>query len=326
MVKGEEYPSKGVSCYTFAATSASVTVLYKGMSKPKVLLSDEVNITSVLLEKPTKKSTAFLDGLTGNIKKKECKTREVMGNGLLKEANILKVSPVEAKIKRKESSVMITVKNIYGLPTERHERGIYKVVYDEDERPVLDKQLICKPNKELTTALEPISRQAEEFEELMSVEAFEKKGEKNGINFDIVMQLETGEEKLELFQEKKHPPQLQKEQYRLSMEGNSKKKKRCITHKIFNELSIFPRISQMQMYKLEDNETRLPSIHPEVGDYATKDTEITVEGKAQAHHEPGRTRICIKEEMPTNRRAEGDGSFVINEALDVVAEESSNYA
>ncbi|EJW82702.1 hypothetical protein WUBG_06388 [Wuchereria bancrofti] len=306
MVKGEEYPSKGVSCYTFAATSASVTVLYKGMSKPKVLLSDEVNITSVLLEKPTKKSTAFLDGLTGNIKKKECKTREVMGNGLLKEANILKVSPVEAKIKRKESSVMITVKNIYGLPTERHERGIYKVVYDEDERPVLDKQLICKPNKELTTALEPISRQAEEFEELMSVEAFEKKGEKNGINFDIVMQLETGEGK-----EKKHPPQLQKEQYRLSMEGNSKKKKR---------------ISQMQMYKLEDNETRLPSIHPEVGDYATKDTEITVEGKAQAHHEPGRTRICIKEEMPTNRRAEGDGSFVINEALDVVAEESSNYA
>uniref|UniRef100_A0AAF5PI54 Uncharacterized protein n=1 Tax=Wuchereria bancrofti TaxID=6293 RepID=A0AAF5PI54_WUCBA len=90
---------------------------------------------------------------------------------------------------------MITVKNIYGLPTERHERGIYKVVYDEDERPVLDKQLICKPNKELTTALEPISRQAEEFEELMSVEAFEKKGEKNGINFDIVMQLETGEGK-----------------------------------------------------------------------------------------------------------------------------------
>uniref|UniRef100_A0AAF5PHZ0 Uncharacterized protein n=1 Tax=Wuchereria bancrofti TaxID=6293 RepID=A0AAF5PHZ0_WUCBA len=71
------------------ATSASVTVLYKGMSKPKVLLSDEVNITSVLLEKPTKKSTAFLDGLTGNIKKKECK-----------------VSPVEAKIKRKESSVV----------------------------------------------------------------------------------------------------------------------------------------------------------------------------------------------------------------------------
>ncbi|VIO87214.1 Uncharacterized protein BM_BM18191 [Brugia malayi] len=91
-------------------------------------------------------------------------------------------------------SQMITVKNICSLSTERHKREIYKAVYDEDGRPVLHKQPTCK-NKELTTALEPISRQTEEFQEFMPVEAFEKKGEKDGINFDIVMQLEMEEGK-----------------------------------------------------------------------------------------------------------------------------------
>uniref|UniRef100_A8PXP6 Uncharacterized protein n=1 Tax=Brugia malayi TaxID=6279 RepID=A8PXP6_BRUMA len=93
-------------------------------------------------------------------------------------------------------SQMITVKNICSLSTERHKREIYKAVYDEDGRPVLHKQPTCK-NKELTTALEPISRQTEEFQEFMPVEAFEKKGEKDGINFDIVMQLEMEEGKRE---------------------------------------------------------------------------------------------------------------------------------
>ncbi|VDO10063.1 unnamed protein product [Brugia timori] len=128
-------------------------------------------------------------------------------------------------------SQMITVKNICSLSTERHKREIYKAVYDEDGRPVLHKQPTCK-NKELTTALEPISRQTEKFQEFMPVEAFEKKGEKDGINFDIVMQLEMEEGKVRLIKttEERNWNCFSKrnrscgKSNRLSMEGNSKKR------------------------------------------------------------------------------------------------------
>ncbi|VDN92295.1 unnamed protein product [Brugia pahangi] len=135
---------------------------------------------------------------------------------------------------KKSSSLsqMITVKNICGLSTERHKQEIYKAkmcMTKTEDQCCISNQLVKQRTNDRFGANFETNRRVPG---VYVSGSFREKGEKDGINFDIVMQLEIEEGKVRLIKttEEKNWNCFSKrnrscgKSNRLSMEGNSKKR------------------------------------------------------------------------------------------------------
>ncbi|CAG9532421.1 unnamed protein product [Cercopithifilaria johnstoni] len=154
MMKGEESVAERSELDFLKNRTGEVEVV---LSLHKEISKDELNIIDMLLEKPTKKATLFFCELIENNKEKDYRVeiiREsemsyeineskepllseqkvtVTENGLLEEANMLEISPVKEKIKRRETFIKSAEINKIPQPEKlKVERDILSMIRDED--------------------------------------------------------------------------------------------------------------------------------------------------------------------------------------------------
>ncbi|VBB32145.1 unnamed protein product, partial [Acanthocheilonema viteae] len=214
------------------------------LSPHKEMRKDELNVTDILLENPTKKSSPFFYELSENSKKKDVEIveeNEVLyeiseskkplfseqkvtftENGLFKEANILEISPVKEKVKQRETSIESNEISDEILQSEKlkAQGNIVSMTRDED---------LIGEEKKLHTLLQTITFQdtcslpteqhfhVEDYREIYEdtphkalydedekPKSFKKKEKKDDTNFDIVMQLKMKEEVVSTKTEEPH--------------------------------------------------------------------------------------------------------------------------